>query len=467
MRWKKILGVSAAFLVLAAGAGFIFAGLPSLRIATGYYAKVMASAVFLAGRNEAGVAAQDLGFLNAIVSAEIDHAAKTVRATAFGLAASKAVYREGLGATLVHEMEEAVRRQPLPEPLTAPADFATLPWPEGNAPGVATPAEGVNLEALNAAVDFAFPDDAAQRKLWNTRAVVVVHDGRLIAERYAEGFSADSRLAGWSMTKSVVNALIGILVKQGRIDIHQPVKAPNWANDGRARITVDHLLRMSSGLEFAEQYFNPFADTTNMLFASTSSYESAAAKPLQYALDAHWSYASGTTNILSWLVRHATGEEEYINFPNRELFAPLGMYSAILEPDASGTFVGSSFGWATARDWARFGELYRNDGVWRGKRILPEGWVAYSTSPTPAAPRGEYGAHWWLNAGNKDNPAGRTLPSCPASVYFASGFEGQRIFVSPDHKAVVVRLGLTQKSGVFPWDDFLIGVLKALPESGK
>ena len=461
---KKRLLISLAVVLLLLVAVYAAALRPALKIANGYYAKILASAVFVAGRPPESVQQQELAFLS-MVQANVAMQAYTVTASVAGLGRATALYRPGVGVTLVHDALDDITAQPLPAPMIQPQDYPTLAWPEGNAPGLTAPDPGIDLAKLDAAIDIAFKETNPEKRL-NTRAVVVVHNGKLIAERYAESFTSDTRLAGWSMTKSVINALVGILVREGKMDIMQPAPVPEWreAGDPRSAVTTDQLLRMSSGLEFSEEYFNPFSSATQMLFGSTDAAAVAAALPLAHEPDTAWYYSSGTTNILSRMVRQSVGEDDYRNFANRELFAPIGMFSALIEPDASGTGVGSSFGWATARDWARFAKLYLDDGMWQGVRILPEGWVAYSKTPTPPAPQGEYGAQWWLNAGTAGNPADRPLPNCPTDLMYASGFEGQRAFALPSHNAVVVRLGLTQGEGIFPWDAFISSILATLPE---
>jgi CubicO group peptidase (beta-lactamase class C family) len=172
--------------------------------------------------------------------------------------------------------------------------------------------------------------------------------------------------------------------------------------------------------------------------------------------DSVWSYSSGTSNILSNIIRakFRGNQIDYFNFPRRALFDKIGMQSAVIEPDPSGTFVGSSFSYATARDWARFGLFYLNDGVWEGERILPEGWVKYTSTPTPKAPQGQYGAHFWLNAGEDEKGKNRRWPDLPKDFYYASGFEGQSVVIIPSYNMVIVRLGNTQKREA--WD---VGVL--------
>jgi len=274
----------------------------------------------------------------------------------------------------------------------------------------------------------------------------VIRDGELVAERYAPGVGPETLLLSWSMAKSVTMALVGALVHDGRLTPAAPAPVPEWrhAGDPRAAITLDTLLRQSSGLAFDETY-GATNDVSRMLFTQPDAGAYAAAMPLAFPPDTHWSYSSGTSNIIGRIVRDAFGGDlaTMVDYANTELFDPAGMTSAFFEPDASGSFIGSSFAYMTARDWARFGELFRRDGVWDGRRLLPEGWVRYATTPTPAAPRGEYGAHWWLNAGPPGDPAARPWPAIPAEVYAARGHSGQWVAVVPSARLVVVRLGLT------------------------
>jgi CubicO group peptidase (beta-lactamase class C family) len=192
----------------------------------------------------------------------------------------------------------------------------------------------------------------------------------------------------------------------------------------------------------------------------------AAAKPLEAEPGARWHYSSGTANIVARIVRRAaeTQDRNYFVFLYRELFDKIGMHSAVFEPDPSGTFVGSSYVFATARDWARFGLLYLQDGVWFGERVLPEGWVAYTTTPTPKAPLGEYGALFWLNAGSGKNRDQCKWPRVPRDAYYASGFQEQKVIVIPSRNVVLVRLGNTTVRSAWSDEDFVTNVLAALPD---
>ena len=316
--------------------------------------------------------------------------------------------------------------------------------------------------ALEAVLDkwFLDPDPENPRR---TRAIIVVKDGQIIAERYGEGFSKDTLFQGWSMTKSVTNALLGVLVQQGKLDIYAPAPVPEWQSpdDPRRAITIDQLIRMSSGLEFNEDYGDLSTGVTQMLYNQDDMAAYAASFPLVAAPDSVWNYSSGTANILAGIIRDTIGGDvtDYWAFPQETLFHRIGMNSTILEPDASGTFVGSSYMYTTARDWARFGLLFLQDGVWNGERILPEGWVDYSRTPTPPS-LGEYGGLWWLNAGE---PETKEWPDMPDDIYYASGHDGQSVLIFPSQNMVVVRLSVS-RNGAWNMAEFLADVMMAVEE---
>jgi CubicO group peptidase (beta-lactamase class C family) len=268
------------------------------------------------------------------------------------------------------------------------------------------------------------------------------------------------------MAKSVTGALVGLAIEEGRLALRAPAPVAAWRapGDPRGAITLDQLLRMSSGLAFSEVY-GPGSDATRMLYLEPDMGGFAATKALAAEPDARWSYSSGTTNLLARILREATGGElgDAWAFAFSHLFAPLGMESAVFETDESGSFVGSSYFFATARDWARFGQLFLQDGVWRGRRILPAGWVAYATTPTAAAPRGRYGAQWWLNAGEPGDPEDREWPLLPRDAACARGHSGQYVLVIPSHELVVVRLGLSHRGADHGAEELVGAVIDALP----
>jgi CubicO group peptidase (beta-lactamase class C family) len=428
--------------------------LEQMPIGTGSKAKIMASSVFLSGRASAVVEAEDLGFhpLYRIFKAKVDDENKRVTCSLLGtgLFPATAVYREGIGATLLNggSGEEVVRAWPKPavDVEIANTDPEAVDWPMGDRMTLYPSFTNIDMIRIKAAGDRLFeePDSA---HLLRTRALIILYNGCLIYEKYGPRIAKNTPLLSWSVAKSVTNALVGILVGQGRLVLDTPAPVPEWAGAGDPRrgVTFDQMLRMSSGLEWFEAYADrPVSDVNAMLFRKSDMGAFAASKALAAPPDSVWNYSSGTANLVQRIIRKTfASDEDYWNFPRRALFDKIGMRSAVWERDASGTYVGSSYLYATARDFARFGLLCLNDGVWLGERILPEGWMKYSTTPAPAAPRGQYGAMFWLNAGDPGKPETRPYPKLPTEAYFALGFQGQTIAIVPSRKIVVVRLGMT------------------------
>jgi CubicO group peptidase (beta-lactamase class C family) len=424
----------------------------SFPLISGYGAKVMCSAVFVAGRDPAAVNRQDLGhFPFSLGQYEVSRSDSSVTASIWGFAQKRAIYRRGLGATLVNGIpEEQLRTQVAGDLLVPPPAQSpdTLDWPQGDRPQDTILPAAIHRVKLAAFLNNIFFQDSRTGHDSNgTRAVVAVYDGRIIGERYAAGFGPNTPLAGWSMTKGVTNALLGILVRQGRLDIRQPAPVAAWQADDRRRITITHLMHMRSGLRWWEFYGLPDA-CTRMLFGEKDMGGSAARSGLRHPPGEVFNYSSGTANILSGVIRKMLPSKEYYRWPYEELFYRIGMYHTVLEPDAGGTFVGSSYCYATARDWARFGLLYLYDGVWMGQRVLPEGWVKFTRT-------GEgYGALWWLNHRGR-------WPDVPPDCFFCEGYEGQYIWVIPSRKLVVVRLALQRQR--LQVNEVLKGLLAALP----
>lgn len=283
-----------------------------------------------------------------------------------------------------------------------------------------------------------------KNKKLKTDAIILSVNGSILYEKYDRGYHEHSLHLGWSMSKSIVNALIGIRIRQGKLSLTDKILAKDWSNspnDTRNQLNVDQLLRMSSGLNFWENYNFPTSDALKMLFLSESAASAASQSSLEHPIDSFWYYSSGTSNLLSRKLRETfTDDQEYWNFAKNELFDKLGMNSkSICETDTTGDIVGSSFCFLTPKDWLKFGILYLNDGIYNNQRILPENWVNYTFTPTPAS-NGKYGAHFWLNG----------------NIGFASGFEEQKVFVVREHNLVLVRLGLTKSK----WDD--IGFIREL-----
>ena len=318
--------------------------------------------------------------------------------------------------------------------LTLPDQATDVSWPTTDWPAGPLPAS-LHRTRFDALIREGFTEPASDL-VGETHALVIIHAGRVIFERYGATSGPDATQPSWSMAKSITHALVGILVAEGKLDIHRPANVPEWqgADDPRAAITLDMLLRMSSGLTFVEDYVpgHP-SDVIAMLYGvgkgDVAHY--AADLALAHPAGSFWNYASGTTNIIARLAAQAHGGD-FAAFMRERLFAPLGMTSATPKFDAAGTFIGSSYCFCTARDFARFGLLYLRDGVWEDRRLLPQGWVDYARTRTPAAhdDAEQYGAQWWLGIGG------------PGS-FSANGYDGQFILIVPDLDLVVVRNGAT------------------------
>ncbi len=431
-------------------------------ILSGFGAKDLCSCVFVGGRTEASVLENELGGMPfSLGTFKVDLEDSSATGSVFGLAKVKAIYRKGFGCTLVREKTaEQIKNEQPSLSVKTPVLSDTLPWPYGTRTGDNTP-PGVNVNELNAVIEEAFTENDPEKKK-NTRAVVVIYKNQLVAERYAPGFDRNTPQLGWSMSKSITNAMIGMLVNEGKLNIHAPAPVSLWKDpqDPRHKITIDQLLRMSSGLEWEEVYSKK-SSVTIMLYQKANMGLYAARQNLQYQPDETWYYSSGTTNILQMMMRDMLGDKGYYRLLYEKLFSKVGVRTAVFEPDASGTLVGSSYMWASARDWARLGLLFLNDGIWNGERLLPEGWVQYSSTPTPKAPQGKYGAQFWLNAGSPGNPEDRVMPAVPRDGFYMDGYEGQTVMIVPSKNAVIVRLGQNKK-GAFDFNKFLGSLLNAL-----
>ncbi len=426
----------------------------AVRVATGLVSHTLCSETFVAGLDPDQTFAETVSTIPGIrrlvpwLHYRVDRAARDVSTTLGGRFEMRAVYHDGVGCTVVHPASVSAAT-PLPAPSTAASMNAAGAPGAGRdiaGPAVVEPASG----PLRAALDRVFAEPAGG-PVRGTKAVVVVHDGRVVAERYAPGYALDTPMLSWSMNKSVVNALVGILVRQGRLAVGAPAPVPAWRDpsDPRHPITVEQLMRMTSGLALDETN-SGFDPASRMLFTEPDMAGFAEAAALAAPPGTRYHYSSPSTLILSRVIRDAVGgrAEDVRRFAERELFAPLGMRGVTLEFDATGTQVGSTYMYATARDWARFGLLYANDGVADGRRILPEGWVAYSASPTPGS-RDGYAAGFFTNRGESEFGRLRVRGGMPADSFFASGTQGQRIVVAPAHRLVVVRLGRSQDWATF------------------
>lgn len=438
--------------------------------AAAYAAKVTASALFVSGRSLDSVMAQEFApvrpfdaMVRALLEVDVDRDRRSVTCR-LGVGRATAVYDEGIGCSLVIGPRDPARRR-YARPL-APFDLARA---EARADGplderAPRPSSSVDAAALTAALERAFAEPDPRRPVF-TRAVVVARGGELLAEQYAPGFDAQMPLPGWSMTKSLVNALVGAHVDRGAFDVHARPAVSGWREEGdaRAQIRNHHLLGMCAGLEWREDYTDARSDALQMLLFRRDHAAAYAQQPSSAPPGARFQYASGATNLLCRELRSAyTSRRAYWQMPAR-FFDRVGMHTAVLETDPSGTFVGSSYGYASARDWARLGQLFLQDGVMSGDRVLPAGWVARSTSADACpASEGRYGWHLWLNQDpDGDGPRLRRWPDLPEDVFHMDGHEGQYCVMVPSADLVVVRLGCT-KDGGFAIDQLVRDVLASL-----
>ena len=427
-------------LVLAALAGSMIIYRPgrALRSATGYVAHNVCSKIFVSGLDPQAVfsetiARDSLRRLRPLLRYHLDRAAKTVDVSVAGLFGSRAASHEGFGCVMLFGSEQPYLLRSDVEALKTPKTQPLLAEIAG--PAVVEPTD----PALRAALDHAFEEPEAP-PFRRTKAVVVVRDGSVIAERYAKGVGIDTHLLGFSMTKSVINALIGIMTQQGLVSPSIPAPIPEWraASDPRHVIEIEHLLRMTTGLALDETN-SGFDPSNQMLYLHNDMAGFAAKAPLIAPPGTRWAYSSSTTQLLARIIRDAVGgPEQTLAFAWRELFNPLGMREVTLEFDGTGTLQGSMYMLASARDWARFGLLYLNDGVLGGKRLLHEDWVDFSAAATLDT---NYGAGFWTNRSEHQDAKGLVRLGIPRDAFFASGDQGQRVVIIPSQHMVVVRLG--------------------------
>ncbi|MFI5401186.1 MAG: serine hydrolase domain-containing protein [SAR324 cluster bacterium] len=417
-------------------------------VATGYVSHVLCSYVFVSGLDPERVYAEEVEanpsfrFVAWMLSKDVDRTKREVRVRMLGGAESRSVYRDGLGCLNV-QGDEAIDA---PSRAEFEADGPVAPLlPDVAGPEIVEPATDALRRTLDAA--FAEPEGGPLKR---THAVVIVKDGRVVAERYGPGWGIETPVHGWSMTKSIDNALLGILVRQGKIRMDQPAPVAAWSGPGdpRGAITLDNLLRMESGLDLGDSLSASLSSAWDISsrgnFNEVDQAAFAERAPLAAAPGTRWNYANGNPAILGRVVRDAVGGHaaDVLRFARRELFGPLGMRRMTLELDATGSPIMGAFAYAPPREWARFGLLFLNDGVVGGRRILPEGWVSYSTTPTPDAWVG-YGAGWWIDEGDTLGVRFRVSRGMPREAFFAQGIYGQNVIVVPRERLVIVRCGST------------------------
>lgn len=431
--------------IAAGGIGAVLlAGLLALNVSTigriylpsgtGITAKQLCSMVFVSGLDTdyAKRVYIDplLGDAASAISVDVDMAEGEVSASIAGLFwRQRAIHREGLGCTLVRGGSE------LDEDLAMPAAAPFQPMPLDDAYREVH----FDVDALESAIDVAFEDPDGRR---NTLAVAVLHQGRLVAERYAAEASQDTRFIGWSMTKSITATLAGVLVEDGEITL-DTVPEILAGQDDRNDITLDHLLRMTGGLSLREG--NDGTDpTSQMLFTQRDMAGFAATRERLHAPGDHWEYMSGNTVLATYALQSRLGDdlETQVSAVRERLFEPLGIHTAVIEPDASGTLVGSSYMYATAQDWARLAQLYIDRGMANGERIIPDNWADLAADPTPGS-NSDYGLGFWIPIPSDNLPRG---------TYMMNGFQAQLAFVMPEQDLVIVRFGATNYTSSGSYD---------------
>lgn len=459
---RRILGALA--LLIVALALLLWLKPPTLlRVGANYAAKIVCSNVFLARRDpdevlRVDVQAPGISILK-LMRVKVDRARGIVRAGFLGLIGDGlAQYRLNKGCTVMPDGKldelapaELNARSRLGPP-TPPAPFASAPWPEGAA--VET---SISLDALIKDPALAGP---------GARAIVVVDHGRIVGEYYGPGFAPDTPLLGWSMTKTVMAGVIGLLIKDGKLSLDQ---AGFWTgNDGREKIRLKDLLAMSSGLRWNEAY-GTVSDVTSMLYLQPDMAGFARSQPLAHPPGEEWLYSSGTALILSRIAQDALApgqpvpQQDLATFIKARLFDPVGITTAIIEPGEHGTLVGSSYMYATARDWARYALFLLRDGVWQGEELLPPGYVTMMATPVEAS-RGQYGmGQTWLWGSEAVTPGVNPDAAfgIPPDTFWMSGHDGQSVCVIKSRQLLIVRLGLTPDADGYTAQRLVQAVLHA------
>lgn len=424
---------------------------PKLNIIAGYAAKNMSTNVFYANRSEKNVQNKDHNVPSVkLAKTTVDANLKTATSSVFGALKRTSFFREGLGSVLIDD--EFDIDQKFLTPKRTPNTY-TLHYPYGTGTPSDSTFANINYKQLKTAINLAFVENDKKFKK-NTRAVIALYKDHLIAEQYGENFNKNTPLLGWSMAKSLLATIVGVLDYQKKIDVQKPVvellNLKNWEKDDRSKITTNHLLKMTSGLAWEEDY-TQISDATRMLFLERDMTKTQAYKKLIYAPGSKFNYSSGTSNLISGILRaQFKTQQEYLDFPYTELIDKIGMNSMLFETDMEGNYVGSSYAWATARDWAKLGLLYLHKGNWNGTQIFNKSWADYVAKPTKAS-NYSYGGHFRTTTLDG-------FPNVPNDMYFAYGYHGQFTMVIPSMDLVVVRLGLTHedKKYIYAYADQLI-----------
>ena len=419
MKLKKLTFII-AFTILTALLFGLWYFYPQLKVINGYAARTACSCYFEVGRAVTGIDNEDLGDdIFSISRLEIDSINQLVSSTVLGLAKKTAVYRKGMGCILLKdEDDQSFSFTPLPDTLRNED-----PW--RNAKSVA-----LTENEMATITQLAFdPEFGCTHK--KTRALLILKNDSLIYEQYAKGTDRQTPLLGWSMTKSVLSTLFGLLVQQGKTSLEElPFKGNK--NPEYRQTRVKDLLQMRAGLKWEEKY-DQYCSATQMLFDSDDAYQMAAALPFEKR---EWEYSSGTSNLLSGLMKSKfESTQAYLNYPYTALFHPLDLEHAWIETDETGTMLASSYMYATARDWLKLGMLYLNKGKWQGNVLLSPSWIDFVQEEATGS-KGRYGGHFWLNK------RGASYKDVPFDIFTMDGYQGQLVAIFPAQNMVVVRLGL-------------------------
>jgi CubicO group peptidase (beta-lactamase class C family) len=412
------------------------------------YAKVLCSAVFVSGRDTDEAAKNSAYWFMPREEADkvtysVDRDQKLARAS-FGNITREARFYGDQGCIIQSSARPGIHFKPVPVKTALP-EASTQPWPMGDrADDVPLPPE-VDKGKLDAAVNAAFSEPAGL-----TAAFLVIHKGRIIAERYMPGITKDTQLESWSMGKSITSTLFSLLVQDGTYTLEQPAPVPRWQSpeDPRSSIRNIDLLRMSAGLQFlAEQdpdYTRDkgYPDHFYIYTGAVDAFEYSINRPLQFPPNTEGRYRNCDPLTIGYLIKEAVRKrgEEYLTWPQRALFDRIGIRRQVLETDPYGNFLLTGYDYGTARNWARLGLLYLQEGMWQGTRILPEGWTKFVSTPAPAWKQPVYGGQFWINGDGRWN--------LPRDTYYAAGAGGQNTWIIPSHQLVIVRMGHMRGAGV-------------------
>ena len=447
---KALISVVVVFALL------LFVALPLMRISpfhlddavkvgAGIGAKLACSGRYITGQSEQQVI-EDLATYSPATRAidiEYDEHGKQVTATMLGFAPTTAKYRDGIGCTLEFGNTHALDNVEVPQLTRSDSS-----WPMGD--------KAMHIDkGIQKALDTQLMQDNLDG--YDSRALLVIKQGKLVAEAYAPGFDEKTSFLGWSMGKSVTSIMLGRMDHMGTLDTSATSLFPDWSKDERANISLESMLQMSSGLDFSEMYA-PGSDSTRMLFTEGSASNVAMESLAEYPVGEHFSYSSGTTNLLARYLSDQLGGkvQNNIDFLYRELLRPLHMNDTLFETDASGVFVGSSYIYASARDWAKLGLLMINKGVVGEQRLLTEDWVERSHTPNNSENDPRYGYQFWLNDGGSE----LRWSNLPADAYAMMGNRSQLVMIVPSQELIIVRLGWT--SGFYPFNDILGALVQHL-----